>query len=839
VNDVQKQKQFRQLEDKKKDRDVEVVRDGVHTKISVFDLLVGDILVLSSGDILCADGLFIDGHSMRCDESSVSGESDSIRKGLLNNRLDPFFISGSVVMEGNGTMLVTCVGERSFQGKTMMSLTVEEEKTPLQDQLEVLATRIGYCGLVAAVIMLLIVIPKYFITKSLAHEKFGGNTTSDVFRYVIEAISIVVVAIPEGLPLAVTMALAYGVLKLFKENNLVRYLSACETMAHATNICSDKTGTLTQNLMTVVTGHVMGVGFSEDDDSASVLKGQLSPDLLNFLTTSIACNSTSNEIVNEKGIKDFTGSKTEGALLRFVSQFLQTVGASAAAPPTIKSVRESHEVVQLYPFSSARKCMNVLVKDTVSHNKLYTKGASEIVLGMCSNTLNREGKVERLTDIKRQELESVITAMAQQALRTLCVAYADVPVSKNVEEPPNKELTLLAIVGIRDPIRPEVSGAVVACQRMGITVRMVTGDNIVTAENIARNCGILTAEGTCIDGPTFRTMPKEKVLEILPNLQVLARSSPLDKKMLVEYLKDQGEVVAVTGDGTNDAPALKTAHIGFSMGISGTEVAIAASSIVLLDDNFASIIKAILWGRNIFDAIRKFIQFQLTVNIVAVTVAFVGSVSSTRSPLTALQLLWVNLIMDTLAALALATEPPSEEVLSRGPVSKNDPLISRKMWRNIFIQSIYQLIACFVLLYRGDEIFHVVKYSTVHYTIIFNSFVWMQLFNEINARKLADELNSFKGILQNPMFLGVFVATSIVQVLFVEVGNPRFTATEHLDYYQWGACIVIGLISLPLGVLMRFVPLPRYIPFLAAESSETPSRKPIVGRLTAYEQLDE
>jgi len=323
----------------------------------------------------------------------------------------------------------------------------------------------------------------------------------------------------------------------------------------------------------------------------------------------------------------------------------------------------------------------------------------------------------------------------------------------------------------------------------------------------------------CVDGPAFRAMPKDEVFAILPRLQVLARSSPLDKKLLVEYLKEQGEIVAVTGDGTNDAPALRTAHIGFSMGISGTEVAIAASSIVLLDDNFASIIKAVLWGRNIFDAIRKFIQFQLTVNIVAVTVAFIGSVSSVRSPLTALQLLWVNLIMDTLAALALATEPPAEEVLNRGPVRKNDPLISKKMWRNIFIQSVYQLIASFVLLYSGASIFGVERYSTLHYTLIFNSFVWMQLFNEVNARKLGNELNAFKGLSKNYMFVGVFIATVVVQIIFVQAGG-RFTSTSPLTAVQWLACVVIGAISLPLGVLMRFVPLPKNMPFFPEDSQD-------------------
>eukprot|EP00026_Physarum_polycephalum_P001641 Phypoly_transcript_01643.p1 GENE.Phypoly_transcript_01643~~Phypoly_transcript_01643.p1 ORF type:complete len:1033 (+),score=152.15 Phypoly_transcript_01643:95-3193(+) len=796
ANDLQKQKQFQKLEAKKNDREVEVVRAGHHEQISVFDVCVGDILALRSGDILSVDGVFARGHALKCDESTVTGESDAVRKGRPEDRADPFFISGSVVMEGNGEMLVTAVGVNSFQGKTLLSLQTPDEVTPLQEKLEVMATRIGYTGLAAAVLMLLVVIPKYFITKAINNEKFTPQTSTDIVRYLVEAISIVVVAIPEGLPLAVTITLAYGVLKLLRENNLVRYLSACETMSHCTNICSDKTGTLTQNSMTVVTGWLADVVFSESENAKSVLT-KISEEVAHIITQGLAVNSTSNEIEKANGLKDFTGSKTEGALLRLVSE----LGGNYL------TLRNKSETVHVYPFSPVQKRMSTVVKHG-PYNRIFTKGASEIVLGLCTTQLHADGTVTPMSPADRKQMENIIQDMASDALRTICFAYADVDPSVDLTTPPEDNLTLVGIVGIRDPIRPEVVGAVKACQGMGITVRMVTGDNIVTAEHIARRCEILTRGGLCIDGPTFRKMTEAEVYKILPNLQVLARSSPQDKKLLVEYLKNIDEVVAVTGDGTNDAPALKTAHIGFSMGVSGTEVAIAASSIVLLDDNFASIIKAILWGRNIFDAIRKFIQFQLTVNIVAVTIAFVGSVSGTRSPLTALQLLWVNLIMDTLAALALATESPSEEVLNRGPVRKSDSLISYHMWRNIFCQAIYQLAASFTLLFAGHHIFGVVKDSVVHYTIIFNAFVWMQLFNEINSRKLMNEKNMFSGIQKNPMFLAVMVATVVVQVLFVEVGG-RFTSTAPLTLNQWLMCLAIGAMSLPLGLLMRFIPVPR------------------------------
>ncbi|KAN0031465.1 hypothetical protein ACTFIV_005329 [Dictyostelium citrinum] len=822
LNDFKNQARFRELNDKSNDKEVKGIRGGEQCQISIFDVKVGDIISLDTGDIICADGVFIDGHALKCDESSITGESDPIKKGQPQENMDPFLISGSMVIEGFGTMLVTAVGVNSFNGKTMMGLRVASEDTPLQVKLSVLASRIGYFGMGAAILMLLIAIPKYFIQRKVHHIEINRDDAQPIVQLVISAITIVVVAVPEGLPLAVTMALAYGMMKMFKENNLVRNLASCETMGSATTICSDKTGTLTQNVMSVVTGTICGVFPTVDGIAQKIPKH-----VQTILTDGMAINSNAYEGVSSKGKLEFIGSKTECALLNFGKLF----GCD------YNEVRKRLEVVELYPFSSARKRMSVLVKHE-QHLRLFTKGASEIILGQCGSYLDELGNIRPISEAKAY-FEEQINNFATDALRTIGLAYRDFQYGEcDFKEPPENDLIFIGIVGIKDPLRPEVPEAVEVCKRAGIVVRMVTGDNLITAQNIARNCGILTEGGLCMEGPKFRELSQSEMDAILPKLQVLARSSPTDKQLLVGRLKDLGEVVAVTGDGTNDGPALKLANVGFSMGISGTEVAIAASDVVLLDDNFASIVRAVLWGRNIYDAICKFLQFQLTVNVVAVTVAFIGTLtgdiiedkdsSSTSksssngeeeprqgSPLTAVQLLWVNLIMDTLAALALATEPPTPELLERPPNGKNAPLITRSMWKNIIGQAALQLAVLFTILYQGHNIFNhfipaaadpIGKNGMHHYTLVFNCFVFLQLFNEINARVLGSRTNPFKNFFNNPIFIVVMLFTLGVQIIFVTFGDQA-TSTSSLYILEWVACVIVGAISLPVGLLLRKIPI--------------------------------
>lgn len=577
----------------------------------------------------------------------------------------------------------------------------------------------------------------------------GAVKGSQFMDILIVAITLVVVAVPEGLPLAVTLALAFATTRMLKENNLVRVLRACETMGNATTICSDKTGTLTRNEMTVVAGTVgrdakFEASASEDDKALSIPKAvqRYSSSIKNLLLQSIVVNSTAFE-GEDAGVQTFIGSKTETAMLMFARDHL--------GMDSVSRERSSAQIIQLIPFDSGRKCMGVVVKLPNGVHRLFVKGASEILLGKATrytSDVTEETITEaELTSDDIASLASTINVYAERSLRTIGMLYKDYthwpPVGAAVMEDDASmvdfdsifnEMTFLGLVGIMDPLRPGVADAVASCQKAGVVVRMVTGDNVVTARAIAKECGIYSEGGIVMEGPAFRQLTESEMDEILPNLQVLARSSPEDKRILVRRLKELGETVAVTGDGTNDGPALKMADVGFSMGIAGTEVAKEASSIILMDDNFSSIVKAIMWGRAVNDAVRKFLQFQLTVNITAVLLTFVTAVSSSdrSSVLTAVQLLWVNLIMDTFAALALATDAPTPEILDRKPTPKSASLISLNMWKMIIGQAVFQLVVTFVMNFAGENILNYSGQAQERElrTMVFNTFVWMQIFNE-------------------------------------------------------------------------------------------------------------
>ncbi len=779
LNDYQKERQFVKLNKKKEDRQVNVIRSGRTMEISVFDILVGDVVHLEPGDMVPVDGIFIEGHNVKCDESQATGESDLIRKrpadevyAAIENhdslrKMDPFILSGAQVTEGVGTFLVTSTGVNSSYGKILMSLRGDPEVTPLQSKLNTLAEYIAKLGGAAGLLLFIVLFIEFLVR--LPHNTATPAEKGQQFLQIfIVTVTIIVVAVPEGLPLAVTLALAFATTRMLKDNNLVRHLKACEVMGNATTICSDKTGTLTQNKMTVVAGTVgtssrfggivdtsdqdgpAGNGRGKQPQSSRRVAGNVSPrevvaslhpTVKAAISQSIVINSTAfeGEVDGEQG---FIGSKTETALLTFASHFLG-----------IKSVnheRSSTTVVQLVPFDSGRKCMGVVVQLDNGKYRLYVKGASEILLEKCTGIIRDPTQhiaSSSMSDENRQTLANLIDNYARRSLRTIAMVYRDfdkwpakgariVDGEKNevVFEDIFRQMVLLSIVGIQDPLRDGVPQAVKTCQNAGVVVRMVTGDNMTTAKAIAEECGIYTPGGVIMEGPAFRKLSKTKMDQIIPRLQVLARSSPEDKRILVKRLKELGETVAVTGDGTNDAPALKTADVGFSMGISGTEVAKEASAIILMDDNFNSIVKAMMWGRAVNDAVKKFLQFQVTVNITAVLLTFVTAVSSRseQSALTAVQLLWVNLIMDTMAALALATDPPAPSILDRKPDPKSAPLITITMWKMIIGEALYQLVIT-LLLYFGSE--KILSYTSPRElgqinTLVFNSFVWMQIFNQ-------------------------------------------------------------------------------------------------------------
>uniref|UniRef100_A0A3P9MNE5 Calcium-transporting ATPase n=1 Tax=Oryzias latipes TaxID=8090 RepID=A0A3P9MNE5_ORYLA len=908
-NDWSKEKQFRGLQSRiEQEQKFTVVRKGNVIQIPVADMVVGDIAQVKYGDLLPADGILIQGNDLKIDESSLTGESDHVRKSVDK---DPMLLSGTHVMEGSGRMLVTAVGVNSQTGIIFTLLgageieedvkekkddstqllistdasnstvtngkqpdgTVEnnqnkakkqdggvamemqplksaeggevedrekkktnvpkKEKSVLQGKLTKLAVQIGKAGLVMSAITVIILMLFFVINTFVVKERSWLAECTPIYiqyfvKFFIIGVTVLVVAVPEGLPLAVTISLAYSVKKMMKDNNLVRHLDACETMGNATAICSDKTGTLTTNRMTVVQAFIGDVHHRVVPDP-----GLISPRTLDVLVHAIAINSAyTSKILPpdvEGGLPKQVGNKTECGLLGFILDLQQDY------VPVREQIPEE-KLYKVYTFNSARKSMTTVIKLPDGTFRLYSKGASEIMLKKCSYILDANGEPRIFRPRDRDEMvKQVIEPMACEGLRTICIAYRDL--SPNPEPDWENEaeivteLTCISLVGIEDPVRPEVPDAIRKCQRAGITVRMVTGDNINTARAIAAKCGIIHPgdDFICLEGKEFNRrirnekgeIEQERIDRIWPKLRVLARSSPTDKHTLVKGIIDstvleQRQVVAVTGDGTNDGPALKKADVGFAMGIAGTDVAKEASDIILTDDNFSSIVKAVMWGRNVYDSISKFLQFQLTVNVVAVIVAFTGACITQDSPLKAVQMLWVNLIMDTFASLALATEPPTEALLLRKPYGRNNPLISLTMMKNILGHGVYQLVIIFTLLFIGERIFnidsgrHAPLHSppSEHYTIIFNTFVLMQLFNEINARKIHGERNVFDGIFANPIFCSIVLGTFAVQIVIVQWGGKPFSCAP-LNMEQWLWCLFVGVGELLWGQVISAVPTER------------------------------
>lgn len=849
VNNYMKEKQFEKLYASQEKTNVNVFRNGRTETICVFDLVVGDLFFIQQGDIIPVDGILIKGANVRMDEASVTGESELIVKipaqdiFLPNQEGTPFMISDSKVMEGTGIMLVCTVGSNTCINKVRMRLSEEQPPTPLQVKLEDVANAIGKIGTAAAAITFLALLIHMIINIADGDQEFWSMTTvEDLANYMLLAVTIIVVAVPEGLPLAVTLSLAYSVNKMKDENNFVRHLEACETMGGANNICSDKTGTLTQNIMTVTNM------FIEDQEFYYKSFDPKSIDPLTFkdIVEGIAINSEATPIRTEQGM-EHRGDRTECALIEFIDRLGYDY----------RDYRPNNRIIKSIPFSSERKRMSTVYHDPQnSRYILFCKGAPEFLFERCTSIVRANHKVVQLGPYEKHDLNyKVIMKFAEQSLRTLALAYREFREDPSAlsDDDLEKNLTLMAVMGMQDPLRPEVKEAVRKCMAAGITVRMVTGDNMITACSIAKQCGILDSNFDLsevmspgrkienykiMEGHTFREMVGgivyeksdeesegkqgvgkvanfEKFKEIAKELKVLARSSSRDKYMLVAGLIQMGNVVAVTGDGTNDVEALKKADIGFAMGITGKKVTKWAADIILLDDNFRSIVTACKWGRNIYDSIRKFIQFQLTVNVVALFLAFIGSVVVTKSPLNAIQMLWVNLIMDSFASLALATEMPTDELLNRPPHGRNEFIISPNMWRNIICHSFFQIIVLCVLMFYGPELFDIQssfnmdtwnQEEGVHFTIVFHCFVFMQIFNEINCRKLRKtEFNVFAGICSNWIFISIEVMTIIVQVLIVQYGG-NYVECSTLTLQQHLICAGLGAASLVVSIVIKCIP---------------------------------
>ncbi|XP_049291804.1 plasma membrane calcium-transporting ATPase 1 isoform X3 [Anopheles funestus] len=903
-NDYSKEKQFRGLQSRiEGEHKFSVIRGGDAVQVNIGDIVVGDICQIKYGDLLPADGILIQSNDLKIDESSLTGESDHVKK---NETTDPIVLSGTHVMEGSGKMVVTAVGVNSQAGIifTLLGAAVDEheaaakqkkkeakkakkaagakdeitnnshghpqgirsqttvdsitsddggeeggksggeggghggkEKSVLQAKLTKLAIQIGYAGSTIAVLTVIILIIQFCIQTFVIEQKPWRNSyANNLVKHFIIGVTVLVVAVPEGLPLAVTLSLAYSVKKMMKDNNLVRHLDACETMGNATAICSDKTGTLTTNRMTVVQSYIC--------EKLCLVTPRFSdiPRVVGeAIVEGIALNSayTSGLMAGQNPGDPLqqVGNKTECALLGFVNGLGRNY-------QTIRDANTEDSFTRVYTFNSVRKSMSTVVpKPNGGGYRVYSKGASEIILKKCAFIYGQDGVLEKFTrDMQERLLHQVIEPMACDGLRTICIAFRDfVPGKANINEvhydgEPNwddeeniiSNLTCLCVVGIEDPVRPEVPEAIRKCQRAGITVRMVTGDNINTARSIATKCGILRPQDDflILEGKEFNRRIRDSngdiqqhlLDKVWPKLRVLARSSPTDKYNLVKGIIDSKvsvsrEVVAVTGDGTNDGPALKKADVGFAMGIAGTDVAKEASDIILTDDNFSSIVKAVMWGRNVYDSIAKFLQFQLTVNVVAVIVAFIGACAVQDSPLKAVQMLWMNLIMDTLASLALATEMPTPDLLLRKPYGRTKPLISRTMMKNILGQAVYQLVIVFGLLFVGDWFLDIESgrgqplnsEATQHFTIIFNVFVFMTLFNELNARKIHGQRNIFQGLFTNPIFYSIWIITLVSQVFIIQFGKVAFS-TKALNIEQWLWSVFFGLGTLIWGQIVTSIP---------------------------------
>ncbi|XP_076922397.1 calcium-transporting ATPase 2, plasma membrane-type-like isoform X2 [Bidens hawaiensis] len=794
TSDYRQSLQFRDLDKEKKKISIQVTRSGYRQKLSIYELLVGDIVHLSIGDQVPADGLFISGFAVSIDESSLTGESEPVMVSAEN----PWLMSGTKVQDGSCKMLVTTVGMQTQWGKLMATLSEGgDDETPLQVKLNGVATVIGKIGLFFAVVTFAVLVQQLVFSKISTGTQWSWSADEalELLEYFAIAVTIVVVAVPEGLPLAVTLSLAFAMKKMMNDKALVRHLAACETMGSATTICSDKTGTLTTNKMTVVKSciclNIMDVSKQGNPEvNGSALK---------ILLQSIFTNTGGEVVNNKEGKREILGTPTEAAILEY--------GLSLGGD--FQSERQSSTMLRVEPFNSSKKRMGVVLKLPDGGVRAHCKGASEIILAACDKVLNADGEVVDLKEGSLNHLKSTIELFASEALRTLCLAYIDLDKSANADTPiPSSGYTCIGVVGIKDPVRPGVKESVALCRSAGITVRMVTGDNINTAKAIAKECGILRDGGIAIEGPDFRDKSLEELDEIVPKIQVMARSSPLDKHTLVKHLRTTfGEVVAVTGDGTNDAPALHEADIGLAMGIAGTEVAKESADVIILDDNFSTIVTVAKWGRSVYVNIQKFVQFQLTVNIVALMVNFTSACLTGSTPLTAVQLLWVNMIMDTLGALALATEPPNNALMKRTPVGRHGNFISNVMWRNIFGQSLYQFIIIWLLQTEGKKFYglHGDNSDLILNTLIFNSFVFCQLFNEVNSREM-EKLNVFNGILKNNVFVVVLSATVVFQVIIIEFLGT-FARTSPLTMRQWYYSVLTGFMSMPIAVILKMIPV--------------------------------
>lgn len=778
---------------------VKVIRNGRIQEIPRKDVVVGDIVVLETGEEIPADGELIEAISLQVNESNLTGEP-VINKTIIEADFDEeatyasnLVMRGTTVVDGHGSMKVLRVGDATEIGKVARQSTEQTtEPTPLNIQLTKLANLIGKIGFTVAGLAFLI----FFIKDVVLYFDFGAlNGWHDwlpvlerTLKYFMMAVTLIVVAVPEGLPMSVTLSLALNMRRMLATNNLVRKMHACETMGAITVICTDKTGTLTQNLMQVHEPNFYGLkdgGKLADDDISRLIAEGISANSTAFL-------EETGEGEKPKGV----GNPTEVALLLWLN----------SQKRNYLELREGARVLDQLTFSTERKFMATLVKSPLIGKKvLYIKGAPEIVLGKCKEVILDGRRVDSVE--YRSTVEAQLLGYQNMAMRTLGFAFRLVEDNEPddcVALVSENNLNFLGVVAISDPIRPDVPAAVAKCQSADIGIKIVTGDTPGTATEIARQIGLWKPEDTehnRITGVAFAELSDEEALDRVMDLKIMSRARPTDKQRLVQLLQQKGAVVAVTGDGTNDAPALNHAQVGLSMG-TGTSVAKEASDITLLDDSFNSIGTAVMWGRSLYKNIQRFIVFQLTINFVALLIVLLGSIVGTELPLTVTQMLWVNLIMDTFAALALASIPPSESVMNDKPRRSTDFIISKAMQHNIFGVGTLFLVVLMAMIYyftNADG-----GMTVQRLTIFFTFFVMLQFWNLFNARVFGTTDSAFKGLTKSYGMELIVLAILGGQFLIVQFGGAVFR-TEPLDWQTW--LIIIGSSSLVLwiGELIRLV----------------------------------
>lgn len=793
VFEVKAAKAFEVLNQVNDDIPVTVIRNGHVTETTRADIVVGDIVMLGTGDEIPADGILIESVSLQVNESTLTGEP-IISKTTVEADFDSeatypsnAVMRGTTVVDGHGIMKVFAVGDSTEYGKVNQGAQMDNNlDTPLQLQLKRLANIISKVGYIIAILTFIVLTIKVFMQDGQASSFYYIEQILNNFMI---AVTLVVVSVPEGLPMSVTLSLALSMSRMLKANNLVRKMHACETMGATTVICTDKTGTLTQNQMRVNATAFYALKEQQLSDTTTS----------NLIVEGFAVNSTANLDKKDNAIKTI-GNPTEAALLLW----LDSHGYN------YEQLRSEAKVVNQLTFSTERKYMATVVDSPrLGAKVLYVKGAPEIVLGHCLDVETEKGK--NAAGKMQAEIEAQLLAYQNQAMRTLGFAYK-ILTDKEAEAPfldgrlSVKDLTFLGVVAIADPVREDVPRAVGACRKAGIDIKIVTGDTPATAREIARQIGIWTdsdSDSNIITGPAFEALSNEEAAKRVQHLKIMCRARPTDKQRLVQLLQEQDAVVAVTGDGTNDAPALKAAQVGLSMG-DGTSVAKEASDITILDNSFSSIVQAVMWGRSLYKNIQRFLLFQLTINVVACAIVLIGSLIGTGSPLTITQMLWVNLIMDTFAAGALASLPPSWSVMRDKPRrsgADGDFIINKAMARAIFGTGILFTVALVAIL-----VFMNSKGSLSPYDLswFFTFFVMLQVWNMFNAKAFMTGRSAFAGLLQSKSFLWVIVLIIIGQYLIVTFGGKMFNVVP-LSLSDWLTISAMTMPVLLFGEILRLI----------------------------------